>query len=67
MQEAIHAKLVGVTRWTGCSRFIGEFRHPGPSLQFPLLGAELWLMDWQKELGLNATVLYRSWFEDKQI
>jgi len=34
---------------------------------FPLLGVELWLMNWQKELGLNATVPYRSWFEDKQV
>jgi hypothetical protein len=32
---------------------------------FPLLGVELWLMGWQKELGLNATVPY--WFEDKQV
>ncbi|KAI9392045.1 hypothetical protein POPTR_006G036000v4 [Populus trichocarpa] len=91
VQEALHAQLVGVTRWTGCSSVVNydrrNFEIPTINIVgslvssgirvlvysgdqdsvIPFIGSRILVDGLAKELGLNATVPYRPWFEDKQV
>ncbi|CAK7340279.1 unnamed protein product [Dovyalis caffra] len=91
VQEALHAQLVGVTRWTGCSsvvnydllnleiptiNIVGSLVSSGIRVLvysgdqdsvLPFIGSRTLVDGLAKELGLNATVPYRPWFEDKQV
>ncbi|KAG6769076.1 hypothetical protein POTOM_024691 [Populus tomentosa] len=91
VQEALHAQLVGVTRWTGCSSVVNYDRRnlEIPTINIvgslvssgnrvlvysgdqdsvvPFIGSRILVDGLAKELGLNATVPYRPWFEDKQV
>ncbi|KAJ6741661.1 CARBOXYPEPTIDASE [Salix viminalis] len=91
VQEALHAQLVGVTRWTGCSsvvnydmlnleiptvNIVGSLVSSGIRVLvysgdqdsvIPFIGSRILVDGLAKELGLNATVPYRPWIEDKQV
>ncbi|KAF8043691.1 hypothetical protein BT93_A1872 [Corymbia citriodora subsp. variegata] len=91
VQEALHARLVGVSTWTVCSEVVkygfqnyevptitilGKLVKSGiPILVYsgdqdaaiPLLGTRTLVNNLAKELGLNTTVPYRVWFEQKQV
>ncbi|KAL5154744.1 Serine carboxypeptidase-like 45 [Glycine soja] len=60
VQKALHAKLVGVSKWSTCSS--GD-----QDSVIPLLGSRSLVNGLAKELGLNTTVAYRAWFEGKQV
>ncbi|KAG5242518.1 serine carboxypeptidase [Salix suchowensis] len=96
VQEALHAQLVGVTRWTVmlfnllCSvvnydmlnleiptvNIVGSLVSSGIRVLvysgdqdsvIPFIGSRILVDGLAKELGLNATVPYRPWVEDKQV
>uniref|UniRef100_A0A6N2K0A2 Carboxypeptidase n=1 Tax=Salix viminalis TaxID=40686 RepID=A0A6N2K0A2_SALVM len=90
VQEALHAQLVGVTRWTGCNsvvnydmlnleiptvNIVGSLVSSGIRVlvysgdqdsMIPFIGSRILVDGLAKELGLNATVPYTTWVEDKQ-
>ncbi|XP_061358870.1 serine carboxypeptidase-like 45 isoform X1 [Gastrolobium bilobum] len=91
VQEALHAKLIGVKEWSTCSEvlqydnknleiptipILGSLVKYGiPVLVYsgdqdsviPLLGSRSLVNGLAKELGLNTTVAYRTWFQGKQV
>ncbi|XP_027351106.1 serine carboxypeptidase-like 45 [Abrus precatorius] len=91
VQEALHAKLVGVSHWTACSTVLHyDYKNEQiptiPLLEslvksgirvlvysgdqdsvIPLTGSRSLVDDLAKEIGLNTTVAYRVWFEEKQV
>ncbi|XP_027349818.1 serine carboxypeptidase-like 45 isoform X2 [Abrus precatorius] len=91
VQEALHANLVGVTKWSTCS---GVLNYDYQNLEIPtipilgtlvksgikvlvysgdqdsvipLTGSRSLVNGLAKEIGLNTTVSYRAWFEEKQV
>ncbi|KAK9290715.1 hypothetical protein L1049_008889 [Liquidambar formosana] len=91
VQKALHAQLVGVTRWTTCSRvlkydlqnlevatipIVGALVNSGIRVlvysgdqdsAIPLLGTRTLVNGLAMEMGLNTTVPYRAWFEERQV
>ncbi|KAK7336434.1 hypothetical protein VNO77_16975 [Canavalia gladiata] len=91
VQEALHAKLVGVTQWSTCSGvllydyqnleiptipILGSLVKSGIRVLvysgdqdsvIPLTGSRSLVSGLAKEIGLNTTVAYRAWFEEKQV
>nr|KYP70446.1 Serine carboxypeptidase-like 45 [Cajanus cajan] len=91
VQEALHASLVGVAKWSTCS---GVLHYDYQNLEIPtipilgslvksgirvlvysgdqdsvipLIGSRSLVNGLAKEIGLNTTVAYRAWFEEKQV
>ncbi|KAB5519298.1 hypothetical protein DKX38_023617 [Salix brachista] len=60
VQESFHAKLVGTPQWTLCSS--GD-----QDSVVPFTGSRTLVEGLAKQLGLNATIPYTAWLEDKQI
>ncbi|OAY43329.1 serine carboxypeptidase-like 45 isoform X2 [Manihot esculenta] len=91
VQEALHAQLVNVDRWTVCSDVVKYNRQNLEIPTVPILGklirSGIWVLVYSgdqdsvipltgtrtlanglaKDLGLNTTVPYRTWFEGKQV
>lgn len=91
VQEAIHAKLVGVTKWTTCSdvllynwknledptiSLLGRLVRSGIRVMvysgdqdslIPLTGTESLLKGLAKDIGLDISDHYRSWFDGPQV
>ncbi|KAF8029922.1 hypothetical protein BT93_E2360 [Corymbia citriodora subsp. variegata] len=91
VQEALHARLVGISTWTVCSdvlryetqnleiptiTFLGELVKSGIHVlvysgdqdsAIPFLGTRTLVNKLAKQLGLNTTVPYRVWFEQRQV
>ncbi|XP_056177488.1 serine carboxypeptidase-like 45 [Syzygium oleosum] len=91
VQEALHARLVGISTWTVCSEvlryeyqnleiptisILGELVKSGIHVlvysgdqdsAIPLLGTRTLVNNLAKQLGLNTTVPYRVWFEERQV
>ncbi|XP_030518738.1 serine carboxypeptidase-like 45 [Rhodamnia argentea] len=91
VQEALHARLVGISTWTVCSEVVryeyqnleiptitilGELVKSGIHVlvysgdqdsAIPLLGSRTLVNNLAKQLGLNTTVPYRVWFEQRQV
>ncbi|CAB4316692.1 unnamed protein product [Prunus armeniaca] len=60
VQEALHARLIGVSNWTICSD--GD-----QDSVIPLTGTRTAVDGLAEVLELNTTVPYRVWFEEKQV
>ncbi|XP_059646036.1 serine carboxypeptidase-like 45 isoform X2 [Cornus florida] len=91
VQKVLHARLVGVTKWTVCSEVVrydmqdlevptihvlGSLVKSGIRVLvysgdqdsvIPLTGTRMLVNGIAKEIGLNTTVPYRSWFEGRQV
>ncbi|XP_027928664.1 serine carboxypeptidase-like 45 isoform X1 [Vigna unguiculata] len=91
VQEALHAKLVGVTKWSTCSSvlhydyrnleiptipILGSLAKSGIRVLvysgdqdsvIPLTSSRYLVNGLAKEIGLETTVAYRAWFEEKQV
>ncbi|ESW34059.1 hypothetical protein PHAVU_001G120700 [Phaseolus vulgaris] len=91
VQEALHAKLVGVTKWSTCSSvlhydysnleiptipILGSLVKSGIRVLvysgdqdsvIPLISSRYLVNGLAKEIGLETTVAYRAWFEEKQV
>ncbi|KAK7336436.1 hypothetical protein VNO77_16977 [Canavalia gladiata] len=91
VQKAIHAKLVGVTKWLSCSEvlnydyqnfeiaiipILGSLVKSGIRVivyngdqdsVIPLMGSRSLVDGLAKQIGLNTTVAYRAWFEERQV
>ncbi|KAL6272485.1 hypothetical protein ACE6H2_023177 [Prunus campanulata] len=60
VQDALHARLIGVSNWTICS-------HGDQDSVLPLTGTRAAVDGLAGFLELNTTVPYRVWFEEKQV
>ncbi|KDP37687.1 hypothetical protein JCGZ_06344 [Jatropha curcas] len=91
VQEALHAQLVGIAKWSSCSQVVNYDREnlEIPTIGvvgslvssgirvliysgdqdsvIPFIGSRTLVNNLAKQLGLNATVAYRGWIEDKQV
>ncbi|XP_030518725.1 serine carboxypeptidase-like 45 isoform X2 [Rhodamnia argentea] len=91
VQEALHARLVGISRWTTCSSvlkyemqnletptvpILGELVKSGihvlvysgdQDAAIPFIGTRTIVNKLAKQLGLNTTVPYSVWFEERQV
>ncbi|KAK7286666.1 hypothetical protein RJT34_21829 [Clitoria ternatea] len=91
VQEALHANLIGVSKWSTCSGVIhydyqnleiptipilGSLVKSGIRVLvysgdqdsvIPLTGSRSLVNGLAKQIGLNTTVAYKAWFEEKQV
>lgn len=91
VQEALHAKLVGITTWTTCSgvlkynmqnleiptiNILGTLVKSGVRVLvysgdqdsvLPLIGTRSLVNGLAKDIGLNTTESYRTWFNGRQV
>ncbi|KAK7396048.1 hypothetical protein VNO78_16759 [Psophocarpus tetragonolobus] len=91
VQDALHAKLIGVSKWSTCSRVLHYDRRNleiatisilgslvnsrirvlvysgDQDSVIPLINTRSLVNGLAKEIGLNTTVPYTTWFEGKQV
>ncbi|KAI9077492.1 hypothetical protein K1719_040563, partial [Acacia pycnantha] len=92
VQEALHAKLIGVTKWSINGREVVKYDIQDAEIPIipilkklvesglqvlvysgdqdagiPLTGTRMLVDELAKEMALNPTVPYRSWFQGRQV